>query len=196
MDMPPKILRGTFIDLEPASEKHQEELRAAAHEDPAIFTHYPYDIAGEFDHYFDLTLNAGEIESAFVVREKQENQIVGTSRYMNISLRDSKLEIGHTWYRPSAQGTAVNPEAKLLLMTNAFENLNCVRVEFKTDELNSRSRRAMEKMGAKFEGILRQHYLVRNGRYRSSAYYSILKDEWPEVKTGLEARVNKFKEAE
>jgi len=196
MDLTPTLLKGHFIDLEPITESHREDLRVAAHEDPAIFTHFPRDIAAEFDSYFDESLDSGEDQLPFIVRDKRLNVVVGTSRYMNISPRDLKLEIGHTWYRPSSQATAVNPEAKLLLMGHAFEHLKCARVEYKTDERNARSRRAMEKMGAKFEGVFRRHLLVREGRLRSSAYYSILDDEWPEVKAGLAARVEKFKEAE
>jgi len=193
-DWTPKTLTGRFIELEPIEDRHREGLREAAAVDPAIFTYIPMDIAAEFDAWFDQSLEAGPVAGhhVFVVRDKASGKEVGSTRYLNVSKYEPRLEIGYTWYTPAAQGTAVNPEAKYLLMQNAFESLGCARVELKADALNARSRRAMEKMGAKYEGTLRRHQLTQGGRIRDSVYYAVLDHEWPEVKAGLEARLAKF----
>ena len=190
----PKTLTGRFVTLEPIEESHREGLRAAAKADRTIYTYMPMNIADDYDAFFDQSLEAGPVagQMVFIVRENRSGNLVGSTRYLNISEREPRLEIGFTWYAPAAQGTAVNPEAKLLLMEHAFESLGCARVELKADALNARSRRAMEKMGAKFEGTLRRHMLVQEGRIRDTVYYSVLDSEWPEVKQGLEQRLAAF----
>ncbi len=197
LDLTPHILNGTFIDLEPLSESHREGLHAAAASDPTIFAYIPGDVAGEFDRWFNwsLGLMAGRSDQIFAVRDKSSGDVAGTSRYLNISEHEPRVEIGFTWYRPQSQGTYVNPEAKLLLMQNAFERLGCVRVELKTDARNAQSRAAILKMGAKFEGIFRKHTRVSDSYVRDSAYYSVIDEEWPGVKAGLQARLNVFKES-
>lgn len=189
-----KILTGRFINLEPIAESHREGLRAAAQVDPEIFAYIPMNIAEEFDAWFENALEAGPAAGhhVFVVRDKASGTEVGSTRYLSISKYEPRLEIGYTWYRPEMHGTAVNPEAKFLLMQNAFEHIGCVRVELKADALNTRSRRAMEKMGAKYEGTLRRHQVTHGGRIRDSVYYSVLDHEWPNVKAGLEARLAAF----
>ncbi len=198
MNWTPKPLKGRFVTLEPLAESHREELRPAAMADPSIFAYMPLGIAEEFDKWFSWSLNeAGPKrgEMVYVVRRMADETLVGSTRYLNISKHEPKVEIGHTWYMPDAQGTAVNPECKYLLMHQAFEDFACVRVELKTDARNAHSRRAMEKMGAKFEGILRQHMRVSDSFVRDSAYFSIIDSEWPEVKAGLEARLAAFEGA-
>ncbi len=197
VDLSPQILKGAFIDLEPLAEGHREGLRAAAAMDPSIFLYIPGDVGGQFDRWFDwsLGLAGGRTDRVFVVRDQASGEVAGSSRYLNISEAEPRLEIGFTWYRPSSQGTYVNPEAKLLLMRHAFEALGCIRVELKADAQNKRSRAAMEKMGAKFEGTLRRHTRVRPDYVRDTVYYSVLDREWPEVKAGLEQRINAFKDA-
>jgi len=198
MDLTPKLLSGHFIDLEPLAEAHRDGLRAAAQTDREIFSYMPSNIADTFDAWFDWSLNeAGPIlgEMVFVVRRLADNTLVGSSRYLNISTAEPKVEIGHTWYMPEAQGTYVNLEAKLLLMQYAFEELGCARVELKTDARNARSRRAMEKMGAKFEGILRKHMRISETYVRDSAYFAVIDDDWQDVKAGLESRLAKFDKA-
>lgn len=197
MDLTPQVLKGTFIDLEPLAEAHREGLERAASEDPGIFLYIPGDVGGQFDRWFDwsLSLLQGEADRIFVVRDLASGEIAGTSRYLNISQNEPRVEIGFTWYRPSSQGTYVNPEAKFLLMRHAFETWGCVRVELKADAKNARSRAAMEKMGAKLEGTLRRHTRVRGDYIRDTVYYSVLDHEWPEVKAGLEQRINTFKGA-
>jgi RimJ/RimL family protein N-acetyltransferase len=116
---------------------------------------------------------------------------VGSTSYLAIAPEHAKVEIGATWYEPAAQGTAVNPEAKYLLLANAFA-ANYNRVELKTDARNARSRAAMRKMGATEEGTLRGHMWMPQGYFRDSVYFSILASEWPQVKAGLETRLAAF----
>lgn len=126
---------------------------------------------------------------SFSVESREQGQIVGSTRLFDFRPNDRGLEIGYTWYGPSARGTVVNPEAKLLLLTHCFESLGCNRVQLKTDERNERSRNAMLKMGAKFEGILRRYQTREDGFCRNTAMFSVIRDEWSEVKSGLEARL-------
>ena len=126
---------------------------------------------------------------AFAIFDKKANQFAGSTSFGNISNKDQKLEIGWTWIGNDFQQTGLNVNCKYVLMKYLFEELEFERVELKTDERNQKSRTAIEKIGAKFEGILRSHMLMRDGFRRSSVYYSILKNEWPEVKKMLEARM-------
>ncbi|MBA4115833.1 MAG: GNAT family N-acetyltransferase, partial [Rubrobacter sp.] len=114
---------------------------------------------------------------------------VGSTRYLTLRPSHCALEIGWTWFSCSVWGTGVNMEAKLLLLEHAFERLDCLRVEFKTDSRNERSRAALEALPARFEGILRKHMLVRGGERGDSAFYSVIDEEWPEVKASLERRL-------
>ena len=126
---------------------------------------------------------------AFVVFHKPTGRYVGMTRYLNIEEAHKKLEIGSTWYEPSVWAGAVNPESKLLLMQHAFEALKFNRVEYKTDVRNARSRAAILKLGAKQEGIFRKHMIMADGHVRDSVYFSIIDDDWPAVKAGLEKRL-------
>jgi RimJ/RimL family protein N-acetyltransferase len=119
----------------------------------------------------------------------KSNHIVGTTRFMNMDLVNRKVEIGSTWIAPPWQRTAVNTEAKYLMLRHAFETWQCLRVELKTDALNQRSRNAILRLGAKEEGTLRKHMLTWNGRQRDSVYFSILDTEWPAVKARLEEKL-------
>jgi RimJ/RimL family protein N-acetyltransferase len=125
----------------------------------------------------------------FATFELKSNQIVGTTRYMNMDLANRKVEIGSTWIAPPWQKTVVNTEAKYLMLCHAFETWKCLRVELKTDALNQRSRNAILRLGAREEGTLRKHMVTWNGRQRDSVYFSILDTEWPELKTRLEAKL-------
>jgi len=116
---------------------------------------------------------------------------VGTTRYYEIFSADRKAAIGYTWLARSAQRTSVNTEAKLLLLTHAFETWNCVRVELITDVLNDQSRAAILRLGAKQEGVLRQHLILPSGRVRDSVVFSIIDSEWPEVKRGLVSKLHR-----
>lgn len=125
----------------------------------------------------------------FVVRHLADHRIIGSTRYGNIALQDRVLEIGWTWYHPAFWRSAVNTECKFLLLTHAFETFGALRVEFKTDALNARSRAAILRLGALEEGILRSKMIVRGGRRRDTVYFSILDHEWPAVKARLAARL-------
>lgn len=128
-------------------------------------------------------------EQAFATVDRSTGRVVGSTRYMNIEPAHRRLEIGYTWLAPAWQKTAINSEAKLLMLDHAFERLAAIRVEFKTDARNEASRRALLGIGASFEGIFRRHMIVRGGRLRDSAYYSVIAEEWPAVRLHLAARV-------
>jgi RimJ/RimL family protein N-acetyltransferase len=119
----------------------------------------------------------------------ESGQVIGCTRFANIDLHNRHVEIGWTWVGVPWQRTAVNTEAKYLMLRHAFESLGCIRVEFKTDSINERSRRAILRIGAKEEGTLRNHMIVQGGRYRHTVYFSVLDSEWPGVKKDLEAKL-------
>lgn len=185
------VLKGTQIQLEPLDESHRESLRAIA-EDEAIWRWYPTNpLHGKFDAWFDLalTLKAEGTQVPYVVRDLSNQAVVGSTRYLNLMEANKRLEIGSTWYVQSVWGTKVNPEAKLLLLTYAFETLDVNRVELVTDALNARSRAAIKKLGAQEEGILRQHVLIWDGRIRDTVMHSIVRNEWAAAKASLVARL-------
>jgi RimJ/RimL family protein N-acetyltransferase len=128
-------------------------------------------------------------ELPFAVVRAADGVVVGTTRFCNPFPSDRRLEIGYTWYAASAQRTAVNTEAKYLLLTHAFEVLHAIAVEFRTHWLNHQSRRAIERLGAKQDGVLRNHRIMPDGSYRDTVVYSIIESEWPAVKRGLEYRL-------
>jgi RimJ/RimL family protein N-acetyltransferase len=134
-----------------------------------------------------LRLQAEGSSLPFVTIERSSGRVVGSSRFGNYDPLNRRIEIGWTWLAPAWQRTAANTEAKYLMLTHAFERLGCVRVELKTDVLNLASRKAMLRIGAKEEGILRKHTLMWTGRYRDTAFYGILDEEWPQVKAHPEA---------
>lgn len=186
-------LTGRFVALEPLEERHRDGLVAAA-ADPALFTYMPFDASKGFAArlgWFAQENAAGRMVS-YAVRRRGDGAIVGSTSYLNIAAHDAKVEIGSTWYTQAAQATAVNPEAKYLLLGNAFAK-GWNRVEFKTDAKNARSRAALKKLGATEEGILRAHMWMPQGYFRDSVYFSILANEWPRVKAGLEERLAAFR---
>ena len=128
----------------------------------------------------------------FVTIEKSSNKIIGSTRFGNIDANNRKTEIGWTWINPEWQRTAINTEAKLLMLTHAFETWNCVRVELKTDVLNEKSRNAIRRIGAVEEGILRQHLITDAGRFRDTVYFSIIDSEWQTVKANLKKKLGAF----
>ncbi|HMG95657.1 MAG TPA: GNAT family protein [Gemmatimonadaceae bacterium] len=185
----PIVLEGDFVRLEPMTPEHHDGLSAVGL-DPEIwrFTLVVVQTPEEMRGYMDaaLELQRGGTTLPFVTIERSSGRIVGSTRFGNYDPANRRIEIGWTWIAPRWQRTAINTEAKYLMLSHAFEKLHCVRVELKTDVLNTRSRRAMLRIGAKEEGVLRKHSLVWDGRYRDSIYYSILDDEWPTVKQELE----------
>ena len=141
--------------------------------------------------YVDKALKGREEGTVipFVLVSKATGKVVGSTRFWKIDRANRKLEIGHTWLSASAQRSSINTEAKYLLLTFAFETLQCVRVQFTTDELNEKSRAAILRIGAKQEGIVRHERIMPDGRKRNSVRFSIIDDEWPEVKAALEGRL-------
>jgi N-acetyltransferase len=185
------------VALVPLTLAHVDELVAAASEDRSTygFTWVPNDTT-TMRAYVETAL-ADERRGwslPFVIRDRASDRVVGTSRFMDIdywteSPIPNAVEIGSTWLAASVQGTRVNPEAKLLMLSHAFDTWNVERVTFKTDARNEQSRRAIARLGASFEGVLRAHKIASDGTIRDTASFSILRDEWPAVKDGLSRRL-------
>ncbi|HZG00426.1 MAG TPA: GNAT family protein [Chitinophagales bacterium] len=186
----PVVLHGKTVDLLPLEEAHFDALHRVAR-DKRIWEFYPGDwsVRETFERVHRGTLAHREngVEYPFVVVHKAAQEIVGSTRLMDLAPRDKRLEIGGTWYKPAYWATAVNTDCKLALLTFAFETMNAHRVQLKTQHNNIRSRKAIEKIGGVFEGIIREHMLKDDGSFRSSAYFSILEQEWPSVKAKLES---------
>lgn len=184
----PTTLTGQTVDLVPLEVKHFKELEQLA-KDKKIWEFYPsdYSDAVTFLNKYNLALTEREKgnEYPFVIFHKKENKIIGSTRYLDIHPSDKKLEIGFTWLHPDYWGTEVNFECKLLLLTHSFETLKAVRVQLKTDENNIRSRKAIEKIGGQFEGVLRKDRMRDNNTYRNTAFYSIIDTEWNDRKLKL-----------
>jgi RimJ/RimL family protein N-acetyltransferase len=184
----PVILRGTRAVLEPLAPEHLQAVRAAA-ADGALwrlwYTSVPAPEATQawLDKALEVRDRFGGM--TFVVRDATTSEIVGSTRYFNVDAANRRLEIGHTWYAKRAQRTAINTECKLLLLTHAFETLACIAVEFRTHWFNHASRRAIERLGAKQDGVLRNHQLLPDGSRRDTVVFSIVEGEWPAVKTHL-----------
>ena len=192
MEISPIILEGRHVRLEPMSPAHEESLAAAAGDGElwnSTVTTVP-SRAG-MAAYIASALGAQAQGHAlpFVIIQKSSGKVVGSTRFFHIERDHRRVEIGYTWLSASAQRTSVNTEAKLLLMTHAFERLRCIRVEFFTDVLNQQSRTAILRLGAKQEGVLRNHMIMPSGRYRDSVCFSIVEAEWPKVKSRLEAKL-------
>jgi RimJ/RimL family protein N-acetyltransferase len=188
LQIAPVTLTGRFVRLEPLTLAHADGLAAFARE-PSIWTWMPTrapDRAG-LNAWIDEALAAERARTAlpFATVLLAENRVVGSTRFLNISARDGRLEIGATWIGVPYQRSVVNTEAKLLMLQYAFDTLGATRVELKTHSENVKSRRAIERIGAKFEGIHRKHMLHNDGSRRDTAWYSILDDEWPAVKARL-----------
>lgn len=186
-------LVGTLVIVEPLEPGHEERLYQAAN-DPEIWRWmpvYPIKTRETFHAWMEAALAEGKAgtQAPFAVLDAQTRRPIGSTRYLTIRPEHRGLEIGFTWMKRSTWGTGANAEAKLLLLSHAFDDLACMRVEFKTEATNERSRAALEALPARFEGVSRKHMLVRGGDVRDSAYYAITDDEWPAVKTALRARV-------
>jgi RimJ/RimL family protein N-acetyltransferase len=192
------VLDGEFVRLEPISLDHLAGLIEAGR-DARIWTWMPADgsTADGMAAIVESAVAALEARTMlpFVTIERASGRVVGSSRYLNIAPADLRLEIGWTWIDPAFQRTAVNTEAKLLMLGRAFDELGCRRVELKTDALNEQSRAAILGIGATFEGIFRRHMVMTGGRARDSAYYSILDDEWPAIRDRLRARLERRRPA-
>lgn len=189
-------LQNEIIRLSPLQPGDWKKL-LPLNKEASLWTAFPVDLTDDqaFENWMESRIKLREEGQLlpFLVTHLGENRPVGLTCYMNIDEPNLGLEIGSTWYGAPYHGTAVNPNCKLLLMTHAFETLGYHRVELKTDALNLRSRKAIEKLGAKQDGILRSNRIVQNGRRRDTVYYSILRDEWPEVKVRLQERIATYR---
>jgi RimJ/RimL family protein N-acetyltransferase len=181
-------LHGLDVSLVPLSHAHHADLIEALNDGELWKLWYtnipvPDQLEGEINRRLALHQQGAMVP--FTVIEKSSNQAVGMTTFMNIDAANRRLEIGATWYRNRVQRTAVNTECKLLLLSYAFEQLKCIAVEFRTHFFNRQSRAGIERLGAKLDGVLRQHQLARNGTLRDTCVYSILDGEWPTVKMHL-----------
>ena len=182
-------LEGRIVRLEPLAVQHLDALWAASR-DPAVWTWLPIlqpTDAPELRAWLDEALAGPYLPLATI--QIAQGRAIGSTRFLALRPEHRSVEIGWTWLDPTQWGTGANAEAKLLQLTHAFETWGCRRVELKTDALNERSRKAIEALGARFEGIHRKHMLVRGGENRDTAWYAILDDEWPEVRAALEGRL-------
>jgi N-acetyltransferase len=188
----PVTLKGRFVELRPLRMEDLDALCAVGL-DPALWRHTVSQITtrAELEDYVRTALDEQEVGRSlpFAILSLADGVIVGSTRYGNIDRPNRHVEIGWTWVAPRWQRTAINTEAKLLLLRHAFETLDCMRVEFKTDRLNEQSRTALKRIGAVEEGVFRRHILTQSGRWRDSVYFSILAEEWPAIRGTLEARL-------
>jgi len=190
----PVSLTGSAVVLEPLSLEHLEGIQRAVKDGELWnlwFTSIPSPETAEayIKTALDMRENAGAMP--FIVREKGTNQIIGCTRYFNVDESNQRLEIGHTWYAESYQRTAVNSECKYLLLSHAFEKLDAIAVEFRTHWHNHKSRAAIARLGAKQDGVLRNHTKSANGVYRDTVVFSIINLEWPAVKQSLEFKLKR-----
>ena len=184
----PVILNGAHTTLVPLSLAHHDDLVEAVKDGELWKLWYttipePAAMRAEIDRRLDLQLKGSMLP--FAVLDTASKRAVGMTTYMNIDATNRRVEIGSTWYRQSVQRTAVNTECKLLLLTHAFESLHCIAVEFRTHFFNQQSRRGIERLGAKLDGILRSHQITADNTLRDTCVYSIIAAEWPTVKAHL-----------
>jgi RimJ/RimL family protein N-acetyltransferase len=188
----PVSLEGTYVRLEPLSIDHLPGLTQVGL-DSEIWRWMPMFVQSPQDMRTLIEEALAEAEAGtmvpFATIERATGKPIGSTRYLSIVPQHRRLEIGWTWLAPPWQHSAVNSEAKLLMLQHAFEKLGALRVEFKTDALNEPSRTALLKIGAVEEGVFRQHMVMPGGRRRDSAYYSVIEEEWPRVKGNLESRL-------
>jgi N-acetyltransferase len=190
MSVAPVTLEGRHVRLEPLSHAHDADLsEIGLAEELWRWIPVPVRTPEEMSAYIETALNEQSrgVSLPFALIEKSNGRAIGSTRYGNIDRAHHRVEIGWTWVAPPWQRTALNTEAKYLLLKHAFEALGCIRVELKTDSLNERSRAAILRIGAREEGIFRNHMITASGRIRHSVYFSILNSEWPDVKSRLQA---------
>ena len=190
MEVKPVELTGKHVRLEPMTEEHTAALAEIGTGQPfwGFMLYGNINTVDEMHNWVRDILSRAEkgTDLPFVAIHLDSGRVAGATRYLNIMPKDRGLEIGGTWYGPEFQRTVVNTECKYLLLRHAFETLGCIRVQLKTDLRNERSQKAIERIGAVKEGVLRNHMILPDGRYRHSVFYSILDVEWSEVKRRLE----------
>jgi len=192
MKIEPLILEGEFVRLVPLTDDHLPALIEVGM-DPVIWkwTNNVVHAEADIERYVADAIRMRDAGTAlpFVTISKADDKIVGSTRFGNIDIPNRKAEIGWTWINPRWQRTAINTEAKLLMLQHAFETWGCIRVELKTDSDNSQSRNAISRIGGVEEGILRNHMITESGRYRHSVYFSILDTEWESVRAKLSSKL-------
>jgi RimJ/RimL family protein N-acetyltransferase len=190
MNVEPVILRGELVRLEPMTLDHVAALALVGLE-PELWRWIPTAVSNADDMrgYVEIALEERSrgVAMPFVTIDQATDRVIGSTRFANIDKANRRLEIGWTWLAPAYQRTGSNTEAKLLMLTHAFEVLGANRVEFKTDALNAASRAAIARIGATEEGTFRKHLVTQSGRVRDSVYFSIIDVEWPSVKARLQA---------
>jgi RimJ/RimL family protein N-acetyltransferase len=194
MKVAPVVLEGVHVGLEPLTMAHHEGLCDVGLEEE-LWRWIPIQVrtAEEMAAYIRTALKeqSNGTSVPFAQIEKATGRVIGSTRYMNIERAHHRVEIGSTWIAPKWQRSAVNTESKYLLMRHAFETLGCMRLELKTDSLNAKSRAAILRIGAKEEGIFRNHMITSGGRIRHTVYFSVIDSEWPGVKSRLEAQLRR-----
>jgi RimJ/RimL family protein N-acetyltransferase len=190
-------IEGKYISVIPLSLDHQFDLEEATADGDLHRLWYtsipkPDGIRNEIERRLQLRQSGSMLP--FSIIEKSSKKVVGMTTYMNIDVTNHRVEIGSTWYRKSVQRSSLNTECKLLLLRHAFEEMDCIAVEFRTHFINQQSRKAIERLGAKFDGTLRSHMKMANGTIRDTAVYSIIASEWPTVKANLTWMLEKPKE--
>lgn len=192
MNLEPVTLDGKYVRLEPLTQDHLNALCEVGLNE-SLWRLIPTMIKDRDDmqRYIETALNEQHRGTAlpFVTIEKSSDKVIGSTRFGNIDVNNKRAEIGWTWVSPNWQRTFVNSEAKLLMLTHAFEAWKCIRVELKTDVLNEKSRNAILRLGATEEGIFRRHVICDTGRVRDTVYFSILDSEWPAVKGNLQSKL-------
>jgi N-acetyltransferase len=188
IEIGPVTLTGGHVQLVPLSTDHRDDLIAAESDGELRRLWYtnvpePAEMDGEIKRRLKLLASGSMVP--FTVLDGPAGRVVGMTTYMNIDSLNRRVEIGSTWYARRVQKTALNTEAKLLLLTHAFDVLDCIAVEFRTHFLNWESRRAIERLGAKLDGVLRSHQRARDGTLRDTCVYSIIRSEWPTVRSHL-----------
>ena len=192
VDIQPVTLEGLYVRLDPLSMSHLDAICEVGLNDD-LFRWFPFPVVTGDDMRASIEVALRDQEAGtalpFVTRELNSERLVGSTRFANIDRLNRRVEIGFTWIGRKWQRTAVNTEAKYLMLRHAFETWRCIRVELKTDSLNERSRKAILRIGAKEEGTFRNHMVTASGRLRHSVYFSIIDSEWPEVKKELERKL-------
>jgi len=188
----PVALAGRYITLEPLTLGHLDGLCVVGLEE-SLWQWVPTAVRDreEMRLYIETALAEQKrgVSLPFATTLRKTKQLIGSTRFANIEMGNRRVEIGWTWIGVAWQRSVINTEAKYLMLRHAFEEWHCLRVELKTDALNERSRKAILRLGAKEEGILRKHIVTSSGRVRDTVYYSILDNEWPSVKAGLQAKL-------
>jgi RimJ/RimL family protein N-acetyltransferase len=192
----PVTLRSQRLNLEPLAQRHCDDLVEAV-KDGALWTLWytsvpsPDTMQAEIERRLALQVAGSMLP--FAVIDNTTERAVGMTTYMNVDCIHCRVEIGSTWYRKSVQRTALNAQCKLMLLTHAFEVLDCIAVEFRTHAFNHQSRTAIERLGAKLDGVLRNHQIASNGTLRDTYVYSIIASEWPTVKANLTWQIGRVR---